>query len=317
MSEYIAHIAAHDDCYALAKIDPLTSEWFLLALEHYPRVSRLGAVASRGDDYTVELLREAREAWPSEAAEKMLAFLFGWRTHLAADRALKTLFRLLEPEVYLSPELDSPSRMSIYQDLYLLREHYQDGARSPFHPGMLRQDHPCTPLDNLFAASWQVGLLGLHAFDRRVEQAEDWFAELLGVRQKFYVDVRRYDSEFSAIHDDYMEEVVKTHRFYDPDDGLIQLARAKHSDTSPPEVTIEESLEAAKVQSHYARALRRGCLYLRAASAFLRDEIGLDELRLRFDVGVPHTSREVYGALDNPARREELLRQWHEGRDDA
>lgn len=313
MSEYITHVAVHDDCRNLALFVEDTAAELKQSLRNHPRVSLLGSLASRGDRFTVDLLRKGKDTWPSEAAERMLAFLFGWRSHLAADRQLKTLFRLLEPQVFLTDRVDGPTEVSIYQDIFILREMYSNGEQAPFAANMLVPQHASKSINGLFVGLWQNSLLGIQAFAQGDERLESWFDKFLAQRQTFYVDAERYVTAYNQTDPEKMRYVVETHRFYDRSDPLIRLARSLQSGKPDRSIDFEVALEAAKTQSHYARALRRGCLYTKAASAFLANDIDEAELEERFDVNKPHAAREVFGALDEPSRREELLRKWHAG----
>lgn len=316
MSEYITHIAVHDDCRNLALFAEDTAIELKQSLQSRPRASRLGAVTSRGDRFTVDLLRDGKAAWPDKEAERTLAFLFGWRSHIAADRQLKTLFRLLEPEVYITKAVDGPTEISIYHDIFILRERYGGGESAPFVANMLAPKHTIGSVEGLFIDLWQSSLLGLHQFAQTESSPQSWFDQLLAQRQTFYVDSERYVSLYNDPDPEKMRFVIETHRFYNRTDPLIRLARSIQQGEPDRSIDLAEAMEAAKSQSHYARALRRGHLYTQATTAFLAGEIDVAELEERYDVHDPHTEPEVFEVLENPERQAELLQEWHAGEAD-
>ena len=311
MSEYIAHIAIQEDSRNLALYASTMSE-MKQSLQHYPRSSQIGSVTSKGDSYTVDLLIETKKAWHSQESEKMLAFFFGWRSHIAADRQFKTLFRLLEPEIYATEEIDGPTSISIYQDLFLLGELYSDDELSPFTKGMLAPNLNSDRLEDIFVGLWQNSLLDLHAFASESSSPESWYKNFLQHRQKFYVDSRRYVASYNNIDPDKMRYVVETNLFYNREDPLIQLTRSLRKGNPDRSIDLDSALEAARTQSHYARALRRNWLYLQATAAFWLEEIDVEELQAGFEVDEPHIASENFNLLQQPKRRMELLQEWHE-----
>ncbi len=314
MSERITHVAIHDDCRNLAIFSADTLPEIKQSLQKHLRVGRLGAVTSRGDRDTIDLLQESKKAWPSDEAERMLAFFFGWRSHIAADRQLKSLFRLLEPEVYITEAIDGPTSISIYQDLFILNELYaEEDKQNPFPRDLLAPNHASGPLENIFAGLWQNSLLGLHAFATHSQPSEPWFEQFLAQHQKFYVDTARYTEAYSQLDPEKMRFVVETNRFYNRADPLIQITQRLRQGKQPDSpIDLATALATAKDQSHYARALRRGWLYLQATTAFWQGDIDLEELQSQFEVDEPHTKREVFGNLQNDQRRQALLQEWHE-----
>ena len=312
MSEYITHMAVNDDCRNLALYADTTLPEIKISLQEHLRASQLGAVTSKGDRHTIDLLVESKKDWPSRTAKRMLAFFFGWRSHIAADRQLKTLFRLLEPEVYLTEEVDGPTSISIYHDLFVLRELYSSEAINPFVDNMLAANHSSRNIQQLFVGLWQNSLLRLHAFTAQDSQPESWFEQFLSDRQKFYDDVERYVEAFNNLDNSKMKYVVQTHRFYNPQDPLIRLTRSLRQGQPDRSIDLETALQDAKEQSHYARALRRNWLYLQATSEFWTGKIDTAALQERFEDADPHADPEVFEVLEDPERREELVELWHE-----
>lgn len=316
MSEYLTHIAVLDDCRQLALLDPATAPPIRQALTNQLDVSRLGSSASKGDKHTVDLLDAAAATPPSPDADRLFAFFFGWRTHIAADRQMKTLFRLIDPEIYRTPEVDGPADTSILHDLFTLYERYNRSQAPPFDGDVFGQDHPASPLDELFAHHRQANLLGLQQFTRQPGMGfYDWLEKLRWRRQKFYVELSRYDQAWSAYEPKQVRQTLDSHRFYNPDDPLIALALSPPENADPAAMTerLDAAIEQAPQQSHYARALRRSCLYNRYAADYLAGRIDRAELESLYRVDDAHREAEVDSAVHADAdTRARLLQDWHE-----
>ncbi|MEM1126494.1 MAG: hypothetical protein AAGI71_07575 [Bacteroidota bacterium] len=310
MPNYLTHLAVHDDCRRLvlhgAAIDPALRQ----SVEAHARAGQMGAFTCRGDQFVVDTLEAARDAWPSAEAERLVAFCFGWQCHLAADRQLETLLWLLEPDPYLTPEADGPTTVSIYHDLFLLREVLADDATALFPPDVLAENHPSQAVEALFVGQWQQALLGLHQQTRQSGgDVGPWVDRFLEHRQTFGLDVARYVEAFNRTDNAYLDRVVEEHRFYDRTDPLLQHARAIQRGGLDPAIELDDAVEAAATQSHYARALRRAYLQAQAVSEFWSGAISAEELRLQ--VEQPSVHPDVREAATDPARREALLRAWH------
>ena len=320
MSEYITHIAVHDDARRLALLDPATAPQLREALRPGPRIGRLGAATSRGDTHTVPLLVAVRDRWPDQRAVTLLAFFFGWRCHIAADRQFKTIFRLTSPEVYVTEENDGPTSVSIAHDLFLLDEVYDGGRAEPFGGGCFGSGVAAAPLEPLFETPQQVELLEMQSAvspgpGARLDTDEtgEWLDLFRRRRQKYYVDTARYDAGVFAPDAAFVDGVVRRDRFYDRADPLIRIARAAQRGGGDGPAGFEAALEAAKHQSHYARALRRACLYNRWAAGFLAGELSVEALEALYTVTRSHATDEVEDSVHGgEVERRRLLERWHE-----
>ena len=85
---------------------------------------------------------------------------------------------------------------------------------------------------------------------------------------------------------DKVRRFITEVNFYDRGEPIIQAARAlqRGEDVDPEAVCAAMRADA---QSHYAQALKMGCGYLLAASAFFAGKLSAAELRERFDIGRP------------------------------
>jgi hypothetical protein len=76
---------------------------------------------------------------------------------------------------------------------------------------------------------------------------------------------------------DFVRRFVIENNFYDREDPLIRLARSIH-DGKPEDIRLGHALAVAGTQSEYAQVLRKGFLYIQAASDFFEKKINDDEL---------------------------------------
>jgi len=296
LSENITHTAVTDDCARLANSSPAICDAFKLCLREHLEIARLGGVTRSGDRFTTELLKKFRREWPAQGpvdallAQK-LAFVLGWLCHRAADRQMKPVFLAAEPD---SDEF--PTDCSVYHDVFLFREVYEDGKRQPYSPASLEGGMESLPgsralavkeVEEALRALWQRALIALHTFIPDQEDAEAWMERLFETRQRFYVEIRRYAEAFADPDPEKVRRFLVEVNFYHRRDPLIRLARSLQHGERDESIGLEEALSAAASQSQYAQALRRGYLYLAAASEFFEGPLEEAELRARLDIGKP------------------------------
>lgn len=291
MSEHITHTAVMDDGARLALHSTAICEPFKIALSKRPDIARFSAMTRSGDKFTVRLLRDVREKWPSRRDGDMtlekLAFLLGWRCHLAADRTFKPVYRILQPEHYLLPDDGArpPSDVTVYHDVTVFREVYACGRFEPFTPSSLDyrlETHPASralpasKLERLLTPLWQEALLGIQS-----STAPARF-------QRVVLDVQRYARAFHSPDPDLLRRYIVEPNFYDPDDPVIALARSIQKGAPRKDIVLEQAVAAAPRQSQYAQALERAYRYLLAASDYFVRKIDEKELERLCDVGKPH-----------------------------
>lgn len=283
MSENITHTAVTDDCARIALHAPDLSPAFKLALGEHLDIARLGGITRSGDQFTVDLLAHFRDAWPQRGGEQRLqqklAFVLGWLCHRAADRQMKPVFRATDPNC---PR--KPTDCSVYHDVFLFREVYAGGANDPYSPDFLDLLPP--ELEQLFHVLLQRALLAMHTFIPAGDDAEGWLDAVIERRQRFSVDIARYAEALARPDPDKVRRFITGVNFYDAGDPLIRLARSIQNG-EPAGVGLGEALSAAAGGSQYARALRRGFLYLSTASGFFERRLSEAEARERLDIGKP------------------------------
>jgi len=318
MSEHITHTVVQDDCVRLALQSPAICEAFKLCLTRHADIARLGAVTRSGDKFTVRLLREARERWATrkdgDLVEEKLAFVLGWRCHLAADRQFKPIYRQLDPAHFANGgggEADGPSDVSVLHDVIVFREIYGSGSEEPFSLASLDyqlESHPAASsvnvsrAEDLLQAMWQRSLLGLQAFVEKEANFDTWQKLFFARLEPFEVDVDRYARAYHHTSPDQMRRYIVDNHFYHAADPLIALARSIQRGKPDRSINLDEAVKASATQSQYAQALRRGYLYLVAANEFFEGRIDEATLKSRSDLGKPHVPSAMQPTAKQPAR---------------
>lgn len=296
MSEHITHTAVMDDGARLAIHSDEICPDFKTVLRDKIDICRYTAMTRSGDMFTVRLLRDLRSHWPQRRAgdlsEEKLAFVLGWRCHLAADRTFKPVYRQLDPEYYRKgdDERGGASDVSVYHDVVVFREVYDHGRSAPFTPSALDfrlESHPAfrslpvRALERTVLPLWQQQLLQIQS---RQDPAHF---------QTGRIDILRYAAAYHAPDPDKMRRYIFEPNFYNPRDPLIALARSIQRGTPGRDVSLKDALAAVPRQSQYAQALERAYRYLHAASEYFLGRIDERELQLRCDVGKPHVPPEL------------------------
>ncbi len=302
MSETITHLAVTDDCAALCIHSREICDEFKQCLSAHLDVARLGGLTRSGGAYMPGLLERYSRHWPGQGPEdplaRKLAFVLGWHFHRAADLQLKPVFREVGADL-----IESPTECSVYHDVFCFREIYDHGRATPFSPETLAES-PCPPgaegldveaMEGLLRTLWQRALIAQHTFIPDGDDVDGWIERLLGVQQRFGVDLRRYAQAFARPDPVKVRRYIEEVGFYDPGDGLIRLVREIGTQgQSSPEAggpRLLEALDSARGGSLYAQTLRRGYLYIRAASEYFQGEIDQDaymDALERGKQGVPH-----------------------------
>jgi hypothetical protein len=185
---------------------------------------------------------------------------------------MKPIFRAVDGN-----STQAPTDCSVYHDVFLFREVYGGGQEEPYAPGILSLDGG--DLEDVLRSLWQRALIGLHTFIPDQEDVEGWLERLFALRQRFYVDVRRYAEAFSDPDPDKVRRFIEEVNFYSGQDPLVRLARSLQAGVPDTSIVLQDAVDEAETQSEYAQALRRGYLYLEAASGFFEGTI--DEAAFR------------------------------------
>ena len=70
-----------------------------------------------------------------------------------------------------------------------------------------------------------------------------------------------------------METYVYGINYYDPNDPLIRWVRGIQHGEDVTGIDLDQALEKAKTQSHYAQALHKGYVFLSAANEFFMNRM--------------------------------------------
>jgi hypothetical protein len=293
MSENITHTAVTDDCARLALHSPSICAAFKEVLGQHLEIARMGGLTRSGGKYVVSLLDDMRQSWSAhtkgDVMGQKMAFVLGWLAHRAADLQMKPIFRAVDGDC---PH--KPTDCSVYHDVFLFREVYGSGQEGPYAPEMLEETMASSPaarafevdeIESLFHSVWQRALIGMHTFIPDEEDIDGWLERLFQTRQRFYVDIRRYASAFADPDPDKVQRFVVDVHFYEGRDPLIRLARSIQRGAPETGIDLLAALDAAASQSQYAQALRRGYLYVQAASDFFERRIDEQTFRDRLERG--------------------------------
>jgi len=293
MSEHFTHVAVCDDTARLALLHPDLHPELARALESCMDTARLGGVTRGADRFTAEIIARSREearkgeALRDRRLREKLAFVLGALAHRAADRLMKPVFRFFG---HKSDE-DGPCEASIYMDIFVLREVFCGGdERSELYRRAIHEAPPGA-LEEAFRILWQRALVAMHTFAPDLSDAGAWLDKLLETRQRYTVSLERYARAAREWAPEKIRRYLDETRFYDRSDGLIRLARARQRGDSVDGRAVIEALGATDERSsRYARALAKALSYVLAASRLFAGEIGAEEARRLFDVGVDELS---------------------------
>ncbi len=297
MSEHITHVAVFEDSTRIGLSTGRLPQAFHLVLERHWDLARFASASRSGDRHSIPLLKDLKGKWPSrkpgDYVEEKLAFLLGWRTHQAADRRFKPVYRQLQPEHYAkesNPDTSAPSDVSVLHDAVVYREVYGNGEYAPYPPGLL-EDRMTSfaasrALDanatlSLFGSVFQKSLLDLQPASQSPEAAPKVF-------QRFYVDLQRYSEKWASPDPREALAYIYGPNFYNPGDPLIRMARALQRKQPLSGIVFDQAYEAAKSGSQYAQSLRMGVKYLLAAGDFWAGKIDEKQLHELFDLGKSH-----------------------------
>ena len=289
MSEHITHIAVFEDSFRLAVALDDVAEAFKQSVRNYPDQGMLGS-ASRGNHlYALPVIEACRRHWQRSTwtpqMEQQLAYAVGWISHRAADLQMKPLSRGMDPSE--APRFTSTENQ-IYQDAVTFRQVYQGGRvsslspRAVLVPATLEKELASAPgsaMMDAAAAEWlmvgyvQSGLLAQQEFRSQQSDLDAWVDTLLERQQKLSEPLDVYVNAFQTPAPDKEQRYIASVNYYDPDDALIRLARAAQRGEVIAGPAVDQALATADQQSQYARALRRGCDFLRSATRYFNEEI--------------------------------------------
>lgn len=310
MSEHLTHVAVAEDAARIALLSDNINEAFKIAINNHMDAVRLGSVGRSGDAYTMEFLHFARDNWNSredgDFVEEKLAFLIGWRGHLAADRRWKGEYRVVDNEHYANNK-PSPSTASIYHDIVVFNEVYDRGKSFPYSKALLDyrlESHPAfkaldvLAVEEVFVPAWRRQLLELQSF--LSEDADDDFDRFIALTvggsgrprtERFDISMLRYADAAQQPHKDFMRRFIAEPNFYDRSNAIIRLARSQQQGYTDTSINLQYAVEMAKDQSQYAQALSLAFTYYQAASDYFEGKINEERFRLLSNMGEHHAPR--------------------------
>jgi hypothetical protein len=200
MSDLLTHWAVFDDCRRLLPYAPGIEPMFSTALAAELPKARLGSIVRTEGYWIPPLLRRARTerhaAELTPTAQRQLALCVAGLTHTACDRAMKPLMQHLTITNANVPELhgeDVHRLVYAYQDTFVFREVYANGAEAPFNPFMFANNTsvPGLALEQIVQTAFVGGLLELRTMAHTVSDIDREAAE--PVMQRALTRVREGD----------------------------------------------------------------------------------------------------------------------------
>lgn len=302
MSEHITHVAVYEDS---ARIIRFSGTKFTGAFhEAIDKAYDCGMFCSgsRGNHiYAVPILEKNRELYGTEKygspETEQVAGAIGWLTHRASDLEMKPMFRKID-------ELKNPvlteEECEMFHDAVVFKEVYNGGklnTRSSvkrIDESLLSDRMSANPaskhiaidyFENLMAHYYVGQMVTQCIFTDELKDVNEFTDKLVEYSQDLYEDLRIYIRAYENPEPFKMQGYINNFNIYDGNDPLIQFVRyVQEYDKPHPSIVLGDALEAAKTQSHYARALKRAYDYVGAASEFFDKKISRDEVIKRCEI---------------------------------
>lgn len=295
MSEHIVHTAILEDSFRIGRGLPGIPEGFREIMRDLESFAQLGCITVSGDQFSFRLLEQYKPLWSArdELLKAKVAFVLGWVSHRACDREMKPIWR--EPKLKgrgsdVDPNL-SPTECSVYHEGVMFNRYYANDPkfRLAVYPQEITQLPASGYVDLTRAAHFVQQAFGACYMNiqtlNQQDDAQSFFEEMCMRAQKFYVDPQRYARSAGSPLPELTEEYVTSIHWVDDNDPIICLALRLRAGERPTSNEYEAAL-AAGSQSHYGRALKLSLSYiLTAAEYFERDDMSIDELKQRLDIG--------------------------------
>ncbi len=284
MSEHITHVAVYEDAVRIIQRSGQFSDSFKTVLEE-EYDSGMITCGSRGNHlFAVPLLEETREAWKAgktnREIKQKLAGAIGWITHRAADRHVKPLFWAVDDEN--NPKF-SGNEYRIYHDVSSYNEVYDGGKKntlSPyehFTPALMVKGMKTEPAANdvdvhavepLFTTQWQSDFLQLHQLTKNPDYSDEWLKKMFKNTQDYQENWKLYIQAFNDPDPEKWEKYISGPNYYNRDDDIIRFVRGIQEGQPDDTINLEDALDKAKQESHYAQMLRKCYDFIMAANKF-------------------------------------------------
>jgi hypothetical protein len=143
--------------------------------------------------------------------------------------------------------------------------------------------------DSLMLGLFQRTLLRLQSWVDDGEDFDAWYAKFNDRFQTFRIPLERYSEVFRMTNFEHMRRFVLENNFYDRSDPIIRLARSIQKGSPDRGIDLKQAVAAAETQSEYAQVVRKGYLFVEAASEFFERKIDAEELTKRLSLDTGHT----------------------------
>ena len=296
MSEHITHIAVYEDCVRIMKH---TAKRFTNAFHESLVVGYdcgMFCSGSRGNHlYAIPILEKNRGLYGTskfdQNAKEQVAGAIGWLAHRASDLEMKPMFKKIT-------ELNNPMLVdqegTMYHDAVTFKEVYQGGkvsTKSPYElvdESILSHQMESNPaskrvaidyFENLMAHYYVAQIVDQCVFTNKLEDVNEFAEKLVDYSQDLYEDLRMYIRAYENPEPFKMQGYIHNFNIYDPDDSLIQFVRYEQENgKAHPSIKIEDALNDAHNQSHYAKALKMGYDFIGALSDYFDKKITKEEV---------------------------------------
>ncbi len=291
MSEHITHVAIYDDTVRLVSNSKEFHEAFNTSLQNQFDAGMMATGARGNHLHAIPFLEQTRDIWhqrkKGDGTEEKIAAALAWLAHRAIDFQVKA--NQLSYDDIKDPRF-SKDEQDIYQDVVTFDKVYKNGKKKPLSPNMYisestltrnMNNHPASGLvhvdavESLFCSLIQQNLNAYHTFHRNSDSIEDWLEEFPNHYQKISENLETYIEAHNDPDPKKMEKYITGENFYNEKDELIRLVR-EIQDNGKTEIPLDDALDKAKNQSHYAQGLLRSYRFLKAANDFFTKKISKD-----------------------------------------
>jgi hypothetical protein len=291
MSEHITHIAVYEDCASIVKHSGTRfTKAFHHALDEAFDTGLFCSGARGNHLYAVPILEQNRTVYKQGKASseimEQIAGAIGWLTHRAADLQMKPVFDLVEN---LNNPLLVRDESQMYHDAVTFRHVFSGGNKSSrsehslltpatlankMHPAKASGHIHTERVENIFTHYLMLELLNTNVFIHQKADIERFAEKIIDQSQDLYEDLRIYIRAFESPEPFKQQGYITNFNIYNENDSLIQFVRyAQESDKPHPTIKLDDAIEKAQSQSHYAQALKKGYDFLSAASSFFDEKL--------------------------------------------
>ncbi len=297
MSEHITHIAIYEDTARLVAHSDEFGKPFKDSLRDAPDAG-LVASGSRGNHvFAIPIITQVRKDWKKSREptkyKELLAASIGWLSHRAMDLQVKPNY--LKQDGLQDPRF-STYEQQIYYDAITFEKVYGGGAYPSISPlvklskAVLEyrmENHPAAALvhvghlEPLMVGMVQQQLLSMRRFNGESASLNEWLDAYSDEYQKLSENLEVYIEAFVDPDPVKINRYVEETNFYNEEDEIIRLVRQiqrKGTANATSPINLENALERAKSQSHYAQGLARSYDFIRSANKYFLEEIARNEV---------------------------------------